>query len=212
MLAQLLGGYHPLGSELSTIDASTLAGTIQPFSLTKPIKKVEDVEFLNGVLNSSLCPDPSRRPSAEQISAALLGKIFDWKPWIPTKLPSVVRQPAPPAEPAVSSATSAPLTTSVQIFFETQEVAAVRVDTSFGKNHFLKVHEDARFLSNPQFHLARSGTEWTIRHDPSATNATLVDGAVPEGAVPLRDGMVVAVGNPAKGITKFPLTIRLATV
>lgn len=221
MLGQLLCGYHPLGiktikntppEELLLAEKVTLAGSAIPIRIPQPIKKVENLEFLEGVLNSALCPDPARRPTVKQMADALMGKPFDWTPWTPSG--EVAKISTPVAAPPVSApATSipSPVAKLVKICFVDAEVLTVRVDTALGKNHFLKTHEDAKFLSNPQFHLARSGTEWTIRHDPAATNATLVDGVVPEGAVPLRDGMVVAVGNPAKGITKFPLTIRLAT-
>jgi pSer/pThr/pTyr-binding forkhead associated (FHA) protein len=50
---------------------------------------------------------------------------------------------------------------------------------------------------------------WMLAHEPLATNETIVNGAKLTDAVLLEDGMTVSVGNSAKGVEKFPLTIKL---
>lgn len=219
MLGQLLCGIHPLGDKIEEIEANALSGQAKPFRIPEPIKKVEDMAFLEGVLNSTLCPDPARRPTAKQVGQALLGKVFAWDAWVPASPHASTASPPssqkPPATPPVSApprqSATQPVASSLEILLEDRILLTLRVDTWLGKNHFLRFHEDARFLSNPQFRLSRKGGVWTIEHAPEATNATLVNGEKLEAPMAVTDGMKVAVGNLEKGVIKFPLTLRLCS-
>ena len=89
-------------------------------------------------------------------------------------------------------------------------MGSATVDAYFGKRNFHNAHDDAKYLSDPQFHLLRSPDgQWTIEHVTSAKNETLVDGHTFSGAKILASGMTITVGNSAKGIQKFPLTLEI---
>ncbi len=202
MLAQLLCGWHPFAEcSADQIDAATLAGRAKPFQITRPIPKVDDVAFLQGVLDSALCPDPAKRPTAKQVSQALLGKTFAWTPW---------RTPLTPPPPAPADLPQPETEADISFSYEGTPVLRVGVDSKLGKNHFIKVHEDAKFLSNPQFRVFKNAGKWMISHESCATNATLLEGAPLLSPTPLASGMVVAVGNPEKKISKFPLKIEVS--
>ena len=84
MLSQILCGVHPhAAATLDAMEATALAGSGKTIRISQAVKRVEDVAFLEGVLNSCLCPDPERRPTVNQVADALLGKTFSWEPWFP---------------------------------------------------------------------------------------------------------------------------------
>ena len=92
-------------------------------------------------------------------------------------------------------------------------VSTATVDAYLGKRNFRNVHDDAKYLSDPQFHLFRASNGlWAIEHVAGAKNETLVDGCAFSGAKVLASGMTVTVGNSGKGIQKFPLTVQIDVV
>ncbi len=100
---------------------------------------------------------------------------------------------------------------SLEIYFGANLITSVRVHSVLGRDSFSGVHEDARFLSPQQFRLTPDETSvtWTIEAVNEATNETIVDGTPLRGSRQVTDGMTVAVGRSAKGIVKFPLTLRV---
>ena len=95
---------------------------------------------------------------------------------------------------------------SLTLSFEGREVARVSIDTRLGKSSFKRTHEDAAYLSDPQFRLYRqSDGAWWIEHAPGATNETIVDGSALSAPRKVYSGMQVAVGNSSKGVQKFSL-------
>jgi len=92
-------------------------------------------------------------------------------------------------------------------------VASATLDGFFGKKDFYNVHDDAKYLSDPQFRFFRTPDgQWNIEHVAGANNETLVDGRSIRQKVVLASGMTISVGNSAKGIQKFPLTIDIDAV
>jgi hypothetical protein len=90
-------------------------------------------------------------------------------------------------------------------------VATASVDAQFGRRNFQNVNEDAKYLSDPQFRVFRTPDgNWNIEHLRSAQNETVVDGRSLKEAMPLESGMTVAVGNMAKEIIKFELTVEVS--
>lgn len=221
LLSQLLAGLHPYGSGVADIKEAVLSGQAAPFRLREPVKNVEDGAFLEGVITSTLAAEASRRPTAHQVAQALLGRTFDFAPWLPSASSSSSSRPVPapspntPAAPAPASAAHSPASGAVagtkrlSIQFEGREVLTVGAESRLGKPHFERLHEDARYLGKPQFRLFREGGIWMIEHDPGAANATMVNGERLIGAVPVTPGLAVCVGNPDKGISKFPLTLQM---
>jgi len=100
---------------------------------------------------------------------------------------------------------------SLEIYFGANLITSVRVHSVLGRDSFSSVHEDARFLSPQQFRLTpdEASMTWTIEAVNEATNETIVDGTPLRGSRRVTDGMTVTVGRSAKGIVKFPLTLRV---
>ena len=206
MLGEALGEGHPFSDSGEGYDAAVLAGRFKPIRLREPVPKVDDQAFLEAILNACLDPDHAKRPTAAQVSDALMGKTFPWHSVKEERKtpppPPPLREVPPPPPPTVSSK-------SIEICFDGKKVTQATVDAEFGKQLFKSTHADAQFLSNPQFKLRKQGGQWMIEHCATATNETIVDGRKLSGVEPVRDGMRVAVGNSAKGVEKFPLILRL---
>lgn len=203
MLGEVLGGRHPfeacLGDDTAYREA-ILAGRHDPVRLLSPIERC-DTDYVELMLNACLDPKPERRPTAQQLTEALLGTA---------KVESKKPPPEPVRKPEVKIPAPAPsLATSVTIDFEGQAITTLSIDDEIGKRLFRNLHADAQFLSDPQFKLLKRSGGWFIEHCASATNETIVDGKKLLVALPVRDGMRVAVGNSAKGIEKFPLHLKL---
>jgi len=205
MLGEVLGGRHPFGAYLGDDKAyrdAVLAGRHDPVRLLSPIERC-DTDHLETVLNACLDPKSERRPTVQQLTDALLGTAKVEPKKTP---PEPVRKPEAKILAPASAPASAP---SIEIDFEGHVITNVSIDGEFGKQLFRNLHADAQFLSNPQFKLLKRSGGWFIEHCASATNETIVDGKKLLAALPVRDGMRVAVGNSAKGIEKFPLHLRL---
>lgn len=99
----------------------------------------------------------------------------------------------------------------LKLSFNHLPVTLVGVDSAIGKQNVKHLHADANYLSNPQFRLVRRNGVWMIEHCASATNDTIVDGSKLAFPLPIRDGMIVSVGNARKGIIRFPIVITVVT-
>ena len=199
ILGEMLSGKHPF-AHVDNYEAAIVAGHFNPIKICNPISKVNDLAFLEAVLNSCLNPDPVQRPTASQICDALIGKTFSLPGYIPKP---AVPNSAPPITPP-------PNKCAVEIRFNGKDVTTINANTAeLGKQLFKSLHADAQYLSNPQFRLSRKDGGWVIEHCETATNETVVDGVKLVGAIPARDGMRVEVGNTTRGIVKFPLHLRL---
>jgi hypothetical protein len=80
ILGELLGSGHPLMNE-EDIENATAEGRFTAVKIEQPIDKVENMEFLECVINSCFDPDPSKRPTARQLWNALKGDVFEWHAW-----------------------------------------------------------------------------------------------------------------------------------
>ena len=96
----------------------------------------------------------------------------------------------------------------LNVLFEGRKLTAVSVDAELGKRNFKDTHPDAQFLSDSQFKLRKQDGLWVIEPSSGAANETIVNGHKLSGTEPVSEGMRVAVGNSAKGIEKFPLTLE----
>lgn len=124
ILGELLGGGHPAAPSLDTYDAQVKNGRLKPVNVQKPIENVEDLDFLNHVINCSFRLEPSKRPTAEQVLMALNGRLAEWDgkrpktttpvtPFTPVPRPAVgpaVSPPPRPPAPVTSVAPTAPST------------------------------------------------------------------------------------------------------
>ena len=117
---------------------------------------------------------------------------------------------APVLAPAAPAVAASPGATPVLVLAnETGKTLKMRVSTTVGRRMLQVFGDDARFFSDAQFSVScDEGGKWSAMHNSSAPNATMVNGQPLAGAQDLNDGDVLAVGNPAKGIIKLPLTVR----
>jgi hypothetical protein len=116
---------------------------------------------------------------------------------------------APVLAPAAPAVAARPRTPVLVLTNETGKTLKMRVSTTVGRRMLQGFGDDARFFSDAQFSVScdESG-KWSVRHNSGAPNATMVNGQPLTAAQDLNDGDVLAVGNPAKGIIKLPLTVR----
>lgn len=215
ILSELLGEGHPLRG-FDNIEQATLNGEYVPVKIAEPIQRVENLGFLEGVINACFQPDPAKRPNARQLLEALQGKTFDFEfPEVKSPAPEDIEPEREVPEPTLHTD---PTPTEeqpkkvpkVELYYEDNKVAGCSIDTVFGHNHFRAVSDEAKFIGKKQFTIYkdRSSGTWAISHIQEATNETVVNGASLKSPVFLQDGMTISVGNTSKGVEKFPMTIR----
>ena len=86
-------------------------------------------------------------------------------------------------------------------------VLTARLNQDWAKQ---KLGEDGIFWDKDwQFSLERRNQDWVLIPNSAPTNDTLVDGVAVTTEMVLSDGILLSVGNQAKGIQKTPLTVRL---
>lgn len=212
MLGQILGRSHPFAESGDDYDKSVLMGRFRPIRLMQPFPGASDPAFIEAILNSCLDPDPKKRPTASQVCDALMGKTFNWHS-TPTPVVKTGDLPPPPEPKTIQPSADAPSPAArkIELHFDGKTLTSATVDCELGKRNFKAAHADAQFLSDPQFKLRKQAGTWVIEHASSATNETIVNGHKLSGAEPVSDGMRVSVGNAAKGIEKFTLTLKLSS-
>src|SRR3954463_15178388 len=78
----------------------------------------------------------------------------------------------------------------------TRRCVELNIDTSFGKNLLAFAGEDARFASEPQFHVMKDTTvgKWFIVPDEAVKNPTFLNGFILSAKAALRSGLIISVG------------------
>ena len=215
ILGQLLGEGHPAGSRIHEYDELVRKSGFAPINIRQPIAHVPDLAFLNHVLNAAFRLDPRRRPTAQQLLEALSGQLADFEGRKPTTArpipaaparpadaprPSPATRPTEPSRPAEVPVPAKSPSASLEIVGPSGQRIPVNVQMVVGRGLFVAWGEDfARFMSSEQFRLFRGDDgRWMIEHCASAQNATTVDGQPLSAAVPVRDGMQVALGRTGK--------------
>jgi len=115
---------------------------------------------------------------------------------------------APQSLPAGSS--NGPVSKdSFSFTYKDKTIGPLRLGSKFGQTVLSKIHPDeARFVSSEQFEIIKNpDNTFSIKHDPSAKNATMINGVSITSPVVLRKGMRISVGNPDKKIEKAPFIV-----
>lgn len=160
--------------------------------------------YIRGCLN----PDPSSRPTAQDVHRALLAwdKGTLKEPWDPKKVP-VVGYPWPVTtkgkEPtSTGSGTSVPPPpppTCLRLSAVTGSGAEqqFRIQTGFGDNlaRLLLPDSEAKFYGSQLFALVPEDGKWFVCPESSAKNATVLNGAQISDMTELHDGDILAVGS-----------------
>jgi hypothetical protein len=212
ILGELLGSGHPAAGKENYDDLiQGKAGGLKRIALEGAVAEAPDTGFLEYVLNSCLEPDPTRRPTAEQVLRALNGRLEAFQGRSPSAggtAPAASPTATPAAKPAPS--TPAHATAKGELELSSPDGAhrlPVRLPAVFGKPQFESWGpEYGRFLSVRQFKLSKgSDGAWTLEHHPEGTNSTNAAGAPVTGAIPVTDGMVITLGKTGK----CPIHVRV---
>ena len=219
MLGELLGGGHPF-SAVANYPAAIKRGDFKPLRLSQPVPKVENSAFLEDLINRALDPNPTKRPTADDLRSALFGKgkAGESKPVpVPPTVPTApTPKPTPPAPrpvtpPPQPTPDAPPAFTTVELLLDGRPAMTMRIDTTVGRAMLKPISPDAQFAGDSQFRIHRSASrEWMVSPVAGTPNETIVDGVRLSAPTPLRAGMRLAIGNSAKGIEKLPLVVRLS--
>jgi eukaryotic-like serine/threonine-protein kinase len=169
---------------------------------------------VSAILHRCLSPDPTARPTAPAIRAALSGRA----PKTITAAALTGTHPGPEAgtasAPRLGSTEKLPAApgvklTSDRIRFVTTSGAFLQIGirTEIGKAVLRRFGPDAEFWDDKQCTVERRGDgQWIVTPSPGTTNETLINGARLTTPRALSEGDVLAAGRSAKGISKLPLT------
>ncbi len=221
ILGELLGDGHPTSRQPDEkYDELAKSGKMPKIVIMQPIPGVVDLEFLSSVVNSALGSDPLKRPTAQELLQALNGKLDKWNGKSPNTSSRVSPPPIPipPSPRATSGATTSSPPGHLAISqLELNDVSGnkkltLKVDSMIGRD-FLRGWGNAdieKYMSGNQFRLFRSSgsSAWMIEHCNSAANITTSNGKKLAGAIPVTDGMMVAIGNTGK----CPLKIAIQRI
>lgn len=206
ILYELLAQGHPYSfDDEEQYQKAALRHAAEKPRLTGTINPTTDAAIV-AVLHACLNPDAAKRPTAEQVHAALLGIASKGDGERTVHLPPPPPPPPPPrsAPGPTAGTTSGQLTLSAgsgKLEFNITTPVGSRICRTFG--------EDARFMAEPQFTLKRTASgPWAVV--PTETpNETLLNGKTVTAETPLKTGDVLAVGRQAKGVVKLPMTVRI---
>ncbi|MFC0386384.1 serine/threonine protein kinase [Muricoccus vinaceus] len=203
MLYELLAGQHPYWSD----DPGEYARRVQAYE-AKPPALVGSMPVpagnaeVSAILHRCLSPDPTVRPSAEELRAVLSGR--NRKPAAP--MPALASaSPAPAASPARKPLISE----GIELQGGDGRSLRIRVRTELGKVLMRQFGPDAEFWDNRQCVIERGPAgQWMLAPVGPTANETLVNGRALTAPRSLNQGDVLAVGREAKGVAKLPLTLR----
>ena len=217
ILSELLTGRHPAASASGAYNARAIDGSLDPIRITTPIADVADLGFLNAVINSALRPEPSRRPTAEQLLLAFNGRLVEFEGRRPSTTgessslapPPVTPASAPKKKPVVTPSLTPATAAGVVLCGPGDKRLTVTLPTTLGGTHFRSWDPDfARCMTTEQFRVSRNTAGlWQLEHCASATNATTIDGAGLAGPVTITDGLVIGIGKSMR----CPITLRFIT-
>ena len=218
ILYELLAGFHPYWEEDQAeyakrarsyeIKPPALLGVIPP-----PAKNGE----VSAVLHRCLSPDPSLRPTAAEVRAALSGRAPKTASAESIAETDLRRAGGTVPPPIVGSAVKRPgahgaKLTSDRIRFVTPGGATLQIGirTEIGKAVLRSLGPDAEFWDDKQCTVERrSDGQWIVTPFAETTNETLINGTPITTPAVLNEGDVLAAGRSAKGISKLPLTAHV---
>ena len=98
---------------------------------------------------------------------------------------------------------------SIELIINDQVVLSIESDVEIGKQQLQSFHPEAHYYSDPQYRLFKTDAGWNIEHDKTALNETIVNGVKLIDPILITDGMVISVGNAAKGVLRLPIIFKL---
>lgn len=220
ILHELLAGLHPYWQEDQAEYATRVrAYDIRPPALLGVMPPPADNAEVSAILYRCLSPDPTARPTAPEIRAALSGrapKTVVPRPTAGTTTPAArpgaggASGTRPKGSPAPATVAGARLMSDrIQLVTAGGESLPVGIRTEIGKALLRRFGADAEFWDDRQCTVERrEDGQWIVMPASGTVNETLLNGAPLNVPRPLSDGDVLAAGRSAKGISKLPLTAR----
>ena len=99
---------------------------------------------------------------------------------------------------------------SIELIINDQVALSIDSDVEIGKQQLQSFHPEAHYYSDQQFRLFKTDAGWNIEHDETAINETIVNGVKLTEPQLIAEGMVITVGNAAKGVLKLPIILKLS--
>lgn len=210
ILCELLAGKHPFAGKYEDIEEyKRLVETGDHHFSSSALElmgKVNDSDEKTAILADTilacLSPEPSKRPTAEMLHKALLGRLEE----------GATIHSATESKPESGDAGKipAPAATTPGVMIK-GDIGQVRYGVTgvVGRSNLGSVSSDAQYASHDQFKLTFEGGEWQISPCPDATNHTLVNGSILEEAQTLSGETAVMLQSRSSDRTAMPLTLTM---
>ena len=211
MLYEILAGDHPYWAEDDEVYCErALAGRAAPPVLEGRILPSENHDAVVETIHRCLSPDPKDRPSAQELHTVLKGGKTSSAARGLRKVAERAKGTVALKEKSGKSSTEATINAKkIVLVSPVGSSRAMSVRTEVGAGLLKRLGEEACFCSAHQFTLQRDGGEsWVLVHCDRAKHQTLVNGRRAVGAVKLKEGDIIGIGDEDKKIVKLPLTVR----
>lgn len=218
ILYELLVGVHPYWQEDQAEYAERArAYDIKPPALLGVMPAPADNAAVSAILHRCLSPDPTARPAAAAIRAALSGRAPKTATTAASPAarpragdgPAAAARPGSAAKPA-AAAGSKLRSDKIRLVASGGESLQIGIRTEMGKAVLRRFGVEAEFWDDQQCTVERRPDgQWIVTPAPGTVNETLINGAPLTTPRALSDGDVIAAGRSAKGISKLPLTARV---
>ncbi len=204
MLYELLAQGHPyLFEEASEYQTAIMANTAPPPRLLGRMPTGVAETTVVQIMQACLAPDPSNRPTAEQVLGVLNGRYARWIPeaqqsgtW---KCPDCGYGENPVDRSTCGACSYIRFPAVLQLVEEVSgRVIKMRLDTSVGRT-LLKglVDDDARLAGEPQYSIFKSQElrSWAVQHNSESKNPTYLNAAaMGVGPTALKSGDALSIG------------------
>ncbi len=207
MLLELLRGSHPYASD----EQEDYQKAVLSWSAPVPDFSPYAWNPLAKAIHNCLCPDPSKRPTVDELRLVLLKDtpIASSDPlYLPIVVPPLkvpIGSPVVPRPPAPELSTAG----SIRIVHPLG-MLTLSIRTEVGKHLLGAFGEEVQFADTHQFTLEKAPEgPWWVVPNPDAVNETILNGKMVSGRTQLADGDRVCVGRTAKGVYKLPMVIHL---
>ena len=202
MLYLLLCNYFPFDNE--HYEEWTLSYDHFPPDFLGTIPGVDN-EFISVILRYCVHPDPNKRPTAEEVHLALLGRLGGNPSSEKAVRPDHKKSPLPKEAKQGSPV----YFNCLQLLGATAKTIKANIKTDIGKYNLQDLcGEDAKYADTKQYTLLREGDSWFVIPNPDAPNETLLNGKKIVEKTPVKPGDKLGVGREEKGIVKAVVTVK----